>query len=106
MIYAGVPDHYVAELEAKMTAEPPPEGMAWSIAWDHLGRRPDLDALVPVHQPRADVPAFPATLIVAPKRNTNSLEWLAATVPDDLSVPGISDRLHAYLGTPNPEREA
>jgi hypothetical protein len=106
MIYATVPDEYAAELDAKTAAEPPPEGMAWSIAWDHLGRRPDLDALVPVRQPRAHVPAFPATLIVAPRRNANVLEWLAATVPDDLSVPGISDRLNAYLGTPNPERDA
>jgi hypothetical protein len=105
MIHTNMPELIAAEVEAKTRAEPPPDGMAWSLAWDRHGRRPDLDALVPVHWPRVAVPAFPATLILSPG-GQGGPNWLAATLPDDRAVPGTRDRLTAYLGTPNPERDA
>lgn len=103
MIHNDVPERYAAEVAAKTTAEPPPEGLAWSVAWDSHGRRPDLDALVPVRVPSAPTPQFPATLIVT--LGGEGSNWLAATLPDDLAVPGTTDRLTAYLGTSAPERD-
>jgi hypothetical protein len=102
-IAAPTPAALVRELEEKTNAEPPPAGYAWSVAWGSGGRRTDLDALVPM---RGLVPAnatVPAFVLVFPE---HSEEWLAATLPDDLAVPGTIDRLSAYLGTPNPERDA
>lgn len=90
------------ELEEKTSAEPPPAGYAWSVAWGPSGRRTDLDALVPV---RGVVPVnatTPAFVLVYP---AHAHAWLAATLPDDLAVPGTIDRLSAYLGTPHPERD-
>lgn len=105
MNYTPAPPGALAELEAKTLAEPPPEGFGWSIAWDRRGRRVDLDALVPVRGP--STAPFPAILTVYPPVGSGqSGRWLAATLPDDRAVPGVHDRLNAYLGTPNPERDA
>jgi len=105
LIYTPLPPGILAELEVKTREEPPPTGFGWSIAWDRHGRRTDLDALVPVRSPAVGNQDFPAILIVHP-RPERADEWLAASVSDDLAVPGITDRLAAYLGTPHPERDS
>lgn len=103
-IATPAPDGIVAELRQKTNAEPPPTGMAWSVAWGPRGRRTDLDALVPIqpHTPPAGEGAQAMVLVYSDVQEV----WLAATLPDDLAVPGTIDRLSAYLGTPNPERES
>lgn len=101
-IAAPAPEALVRELDEKTNAEPPPVGYAWSVAWGPSGRRADLDALVPVRGLAPVDATVPAFVLVYPE---HMQDWLAATLPDDLAVPGTIDRLTAYLGTPHPERD-
>lgn len=100
MIHPPLPAEAAHVVAEKNRADPPPPGYGWSVAWDRNGRRSDLDALVPTGP--APLSGLPSVLTVCGPDG----DWLHATLPDDLAVPGVTDRLTAYLGTPHPERDA